>query len=165
MVCQELTATALLLKSHANRLERESPKAAEALNESAQTVNRNVSLVRDLAQQAGENGAINCEFRAARGVRVRDNTVALHLYRIAQEAVTNAVKHSGARNILITLDRDDGVICLTIGDDGKGLSKRKRHKGLGLHLMKYRANVLGGTLQIESGKRHGTIVTACLPAR
>jgi two-component system CheB/CheR fusion protein len=186
VVCQELTATALLLKSHANRLERQSPKAAQTLNESAQTVNRNVNLardlarglqpaeltaaglnrsLRDLAEQAGESRAIHCEFRGARGVRVRDDTVALHLYRIAQEAVANAVKHSGAKNILITLDRDNGVICLTVGDDGKGLSARKRHKGLGLHLMKYRANVLGGRLQIESGKRHGTTVTACLPSR
>ena len=186
VVCQELTATALLLKSHANRLQGKNPTVAQTLNESAQTVNRNVSLardlarglqpaeltaaglnrtLRDLAEQASENGAINCEFRAARGVRVRDDTFALHLYRIAQEAVTNAVKHSGAKNILITLDRDDGTICLTVGDDGKGLSIRKRHKGLGLHLMKYRANVLGGTLQIESGKRDGTTVTACLPAR
>src|SRR5436190_21033941 len=95
----------------------------------------------------------------------RDDTIALHLYRIAQEAVNNAVKHSGAKNILISLEPEEDNLCLTVADDGKGLPKRKRHKGLGVHIMKYRANVLGGTLEIESGQRSDTIVSACIPRR
>lgn len=186
MVCQELTATALFLKSSAKKLERDSPIAAETLHESAQIVNRNVGIARDLARglqpaelsasglnaalralaaQACEGRDVHCQFNSRRAVRIGDDTVALHLYRIAQEAVTNAVKHSGAENIVISFDRDGDQMCLTIGDDGKGMPKRKRHKGLGLHIMKYRANALGGTLQVESGQRGGTTVTACLPGK
>src|SRR5205085_2621931 len=118
MVCQELSATALFLKSGAKKVRPESKEAAETLEESAETVNRNVGIarelarglqaveltasglnnaLRDLAAQACENSGIKCHFKAARGVRVLDNTIALHLYRIAQEAVTNAVKHSEAK--------------------------------------------------------------------
>ena len=53
--------------------------------------------LRALAEQACENTDIKCHFKAARGVRVPDDTIALHLYRVAQEAVKNAVKHSGAK--------------------------------------------------------------------
>ncbi|MGI8438281.1 MAG: PAS domain-containing sensor histidine kinase, partial [Chthoniobacterales bacterium] len=102
MVCQELTATALFLKSTAKRLEPESASAAATLEEAAQTVNRNVGLTRDLARglqpaelqgaglkqalralalQACENSDVKCHFKATRGVRVMDHTIALHLYR------------------------------------------------------------------------------------
>ena len=86
-----------------------------------------------------------------------DDTVALHLYRIAQEAVTNAVKHSGAKNVLITLDRNPTHICVSVQDDGKGFVVRPRRKGLGLHMMRYRANALGGELKIATAAhwRHG----------
>ncbi len=122
-VCQELTATALFLKSSATAVKDESAKAAEMLNESAEIVNRNVGMTRDMArglqpadlkgsglkealralatQACESNTEMQCHFKAARGVRVADDNVALHLYRVAQEAVKNAVKHSGAKNILI----------------------------------------------------------------
>ena len=184
MVCQELTATALLLKSKAKNIANESKAAAAALEESAQTVNRNVGLTRDLArglqptdlkgpdlkqalrslaEQACESSNINCHFKAARGVRVSDNTVALHLYRVAQEALKNAVKHSGAKNILIHLDRSETHVCVSVQDDGKGFSPKKRSKGLGLHIMRYRANALGGELKIEKRRNGGMDVTCKIP--
>ncbi len=186
VVCQELTATALFLKSMATKLAKESPAAAATLNESAQLVNRNVGLARDLARglqpaevdaaglkaalkslatQACEKTEIKCHFKAARGVRVSDNTVALHLYRIVQEALNNALKHSGAENILVILDRSEENICVTVEDDGKGLKPKKREKGLGLHIMRYRANALGGKLIIEQRKRGGTEVRCVIPAK
>ncbi len=186
MVCQELTATALFLKTAATKLADESPAAAETLNESAQIVNRNVGLARDLARglqpaelsasglkdalralaaHACENSEITCHFKAARGVRVTDDSVALHLYRIAQEAVNNAVKHSGAKNILVTLDRNREHICISVQDDGKGFSLRRRSKGLGLHIMRYRANALGGELKIEKRRRGGMDITCVIPAK
>lgn len=184
-ICQELTATAFLLKSAATKTESESRAAAETLRELAQVVNRNVHLARELARglqpveltpaalntalravaaRASENGNMNCQFKRARGVRVQTDMMALHLYRIAQEAVTNAVKHSGASNVVISLERYGQKVCLRVADDGKGMPARRRRKGLGLHLMKYRANVLGGTLSVESGRR-GTIITARIPVR
>jgi PAS domain S-box-containing protein len=186
MVCQELTATALFLKSTAKKLARKSPTAAETLEESALTVNRNVGLARELARglqaveltatglknalrglaaQACDNSGISCHFRAARGVRVPDDTVALHLYRIAQEALTNAVRHSGAKNILVTLDRNPTHTCVSVQDDGKGFAIRRRRKGLGLHMMRYRANALGGELKIERRRSGGTEITCVIPSK
>jgi signal transduction histidine kinase len=90
----------------------------------------------------------------------------LHLFRVAQEAVTNAIKHSGAKNIVITLDRSPDGICLSVEDDGKGMPKGRRgRKGLGLHMMSYRANLLGGTFEIEPRKGAGTKVAVCVPPK
>lgn len=185
MVCQELSATALFLKSSATKVRPESKHAAETLEESAQTVNRNVGLARDLARglqaveltasglknamrdlaaQACENSGMKCHFKAARGVHVFDDTIALHLYRIAQEAITNAVKHSEAKNILITLDRNPAHICVSVQDDGKGFVLRKRQKGLGLHMMRYRANALGGELKISRRRTGGMDITCVIPS-
>jgi PAS domain S-box-containing protein len=186
MVCQELTATALFLKSTAQQIAADSAAAAKTLEESAQTVNRNVVLarklagglqaieltasglknaLRDLAAGACENSGIKCHVKIARGVHVPDDTVALHLYRIAQEAVTNAVKHSGAKNVLVTLDRNKTHTCVSVQDDGKGLVQRKRGKGLGLHMMRYRANALGGELKIERRRTGGTDITCIIPTK
>jgi len=186
MVCQELTATALFLKSTAQRIAPDSAAAAKTLEESAQTVNRNVVLarklagglqaieltasglknaLRDLAASACDNSGINCHVKIARGVHVPDDTVALHLYRVAQEAVTNAVKHSGAKNVLVTLDRNETHTCISVQDDGKGFSPRKRGKGLGLHMMRYRANALGGELKIQRRRTGGTDITCVIPTK
>lgn len=186
MVCQELTATALFLKSTAKKVAADSTAAAKTLEESAQTVNRNVILarelarglqaveltasglknaLRDLAASACDNSGIKCHFKAARGVHVPDDTVALHLYRIAQEAVTNAVKHSGAKNVLLTLDRNRTQTCISVQDDGKGFVVKRRGKGLGLHMMRYRANALGGELKIERRRTGGMDVTCVIPTK
>lgn len=186
MVCQELSATALVLKSSAKKLAKENPAASGVLDEAAKNVNRNVgiarelarglqaveltasglkSALRDLAAQACENTGIKCHFKCARGVQVPDDTVALHLYRIAQEAVANAVKHSGAKNMLIHLDRDRTHICVSVQDDGKGFVVRKRRKGLGLHMMRYRANALGGELKIERRRSGGMDITCVIPTK
>jgi two-component system CheB/CheR fusion protein len=184
MVCQELTATALFLQSSAKQMVKENPAAAKTLEESAQTVNRNVVLarklagglqaieltasglknaLRDLADRACQNTGIKCHFKCARGVRVPDDTAALHLYRVAQEAVTNAIKHSGAKNLLIHLDRNSEHVCVSVQDDGKGFTLRKRGKGLGLHMMRYRANALGGELKIERRRTGGMDITCVIP--
>ncbi|MBA2242228.1 MAG: PAS domain-containing sensor histidine kinase, partial [Chthoniobacterales bacterium] len=183
MVCQELTATALFLRSNAKKLAHD-PAAAETLEESAQIVNRNVGLARDLArglqpadlkgaglkqalrslaEQACESTEIKCHFKAHAGVRVTDDIVALHLYRVAQEAVNNAVKHSGAKNILITLDRNKEHVCMSVQDDGKGFFPSRRSKGLGVHIMRYRANALGGQLKIERRRHGGMDITCVIP--
>jgi PAS domain S-box-containing protein len=186
MVCQELTATALYLKSTAKKLAAKAPEAAETLEQSAQTVNRNVvvarelarglqaveltasglkNALRDLAAAACHNTGIKCHFKAARGATVADDTVALHLYRVAQEAVTNAVKHSGARNILISLDHDKNHVCVSVQDDGKGFVPGKKRKGLGLHMMRYRANALGGELKVQRRRTGGMDITCVIPIK
>ena len=95
---------------------------------------------------------------------VFDSRVSVHLYRIAQEAVANALRHSGARHIHIALDRQRGEAVLIIEDDGGGLSTRPAQaEGMGLRTMHYRAGLIGGKLEIGPGPRGGTRVLCRLP--
>jgi signal transduction histidine kinase len=186
MICQELTATALFLKSSAKQLGDGNPVAVAKLDEAAHIVNQNVGTTRDLARglqpaelaggglrqalraladQACENTGMKCHVKFARGVRVADETIGLHVYRIAQEAVKNAIKHSGAKNLLITLDKNKDHVCISVEDDGKGFTPNKRSKGLGLHIMRYRANALGGELKIERRTRGGTEIRCKIPLK
>ena len=82
-------------------------------------------------------------------------------YRIALEAVTNAIRHSGARDCAVRLSRDDGDLLLEITDDGHGLAGNRR-AGVGLFSMRERAAEVGGTCTVRSDVR-GTVVTARLP--
>jgi len=87
-----------------------------------------------------------------------------NLYRIAQEAVSNAVKHSGCKHITISLDVTPTELLLTVMDDGRGLPRHQQPgKGMGLAIMKYRAGMINATLTIEPGSRSGTVVTCRLP--
>jgi signal transduction histidine kinase len=89
------------------------------------------------------------------------------LYRIVQEALTNAVKHAKASNVWIRAWREDFTQCCSIRDDGAGFKMRRGHgaprKGLGLVTMRERVSAVGGTLQIESRLGHGTEVSIRLP--
>src|SRR5882724_7870234 len=103
---------------------------------------------------------IGCRFKGDTSLRVRNESVSRHLYRIAQEAVFNAVKHSHGKHIQIGLAAEDGRITLTIKDDGVGINARKvDDNDMGLHIMRYRASVIDGKLEIRRGPRGGTIVT------
>jgi len=92
---------------------------------------------------------------------VGDGRVATQLFRIAQEAVTNAVKHAKASSIIIGMRSDPGVVRLQIRDDGIGITGRKSD-GLGLRIMMYRAVSVGATLVIEPATAGGTMVTCTL---
>jgi len=93
-----------------------------------------------------------------------DPSVALHVYRIAEEAVGNAVRHAQAKSITIELHTTPGrKIALTITDDGKGFGKRPGPEGMGLQNMRYRTRVIRGTLKIASAPKRGTVVTCILP--
>src|SRR6476619_6469933 len=89
-----------------------------------------------------------------------------HLYRFAREAVINANKHAQAREIIVKLQRSRRQMVLHVIDDGVGLSdERKLKQGLGLHIMNYRAQLMGGRLEIDSQKSRGTRVSCYLPSR
>ena len=98
-------------------------------------------------------------------VLVQDETLALNLYRIAQEAVANAVQHGKPKEITISLTRDRRGITLIIRDSGKGMSVTTGHEGLGIHIMKYRANAIGGSLTVDSKPNDGTTITCHVPSR
>lgn len=97
-----------------------------------------------------------------------DGGAATQLYRIAQEAVTNAVKHAQARSITIHIGRQASMLRLRITDDGVGIDRVAASGGIGLQIMRYRAHSIGGILTVEPDSRGGTVVTCTLrtiPAR
>ena len=110
---------------------------------------------------ANEHTPCRCE--CPRTLRVSDESVALNLYRLAQEAVTNALKHARASEIIIGLRKEEHGLVLTIRDDGTGMRSLRKKKTMGIHMMKYRADVCGGKLEIESRRGHGTTVTCRVP--
>jgi two-component system, chemotaxis family, CheB/CheR fusion protein len=181
-LCQELAAAAFFLQSGAKKLSLRHQKESKILTEAAQIVNANVGLARDLARglhpvelsASGLRNALSelayrinqnvpCRFDSPRPVRVRDETLALNLYRIAQEALANAVQHGNPKGITISLTRDHQGINLVIHDDGKGMAAAVEHERMGLHIMKYRAAAVGGTLTVRSKPDDGTTITCRVP--
>jgi PAS domain S-box-containing protein len=134
-------------------------KLARGLSPVELELNGFMSALHELADNARKLFRVDCSFECARPVLIRDNVAATHLYRIAQEAINNAVKHGKAKRIAISLRPDYEKIVLMITDDGVGFSDQsKKSPGMGLHTMKYRAGVVGGTWQINSSGK-GTTVT------
>lgn len=102
---------------------------------------------------------IRCRFTCRQPILIEDNTVATHLYRIAQEAVTNAIKHGKPDRIEISLSRTPGRIGIAVNDNGVGLPTRPRKKpGMGMRIMRYRAGTIGGSLAIQKAPGGGTTV-------
>ncbi len=185
-LCQELTATAFLLKSRAKKFRREDREASEALEEAAETVNENAELARDLARgliafefskgglpsalrdlslRTNAGKKLTCHCDAPRSMQLEEN-IAINLYRIAQEALTNVIKHARASEIAICLARERDEAVLSIKDNGRAMpTKKKRSKGMGVHLMQYRARACGGTMKIESKKGEGTKVICRAPVK
>lgn len=90
--------------------------------------------------------------------------VAIHLYRVVQEAITNAIKHGKARNIRIEGTVRDGLFKLTVTDDGIGFKPKKTSRGLGLHIFQYRARSIGAKIDVKQvHERGGCRVTCQLP--
>jgi PAS domain-containing protein/ActR/RegA family two-component response regulator/two-component sensor histidine kinase len=117
------------------------------------------TALEDLTYQVQRLHGLDCRFVSSGPMPPCDSTVALHLYRIAQEAINNAVKHSGARTITVTLDFSKENKVLRIEDDGCGFDPEVKHSpSSGLQLMPYRAAMIGGTLTIVSQPSAGTQV-------
>lgn len=120
----------------------------------------------DLAARISELHGIPCRFECHRPVAITDNQTALHLYRVSQEAVANAVKHGCPRNIVIHLGVEEDVATLRVIDDGTGFATSARNgAGSGLRIMRYRAELIGAKLEITPAKPHGTIVTCSVVER
>jgi two-component system CheB/CheR fusion protein len=120
-----------------------------------------MAALQDFAESIACHCGIPCRFVCPDPVEVHGNNVATHLFRIAQEAVNNAVKHSAASNIEISLEADGPNIMLQIRDDGIGFTADagQRPAGVGTRIMRYRANVIGGEMEITSRPREGTTVS------
>ncbi|MBI4425634.1 MAG: PAS domain S-box protein [Elusimicrobia bacterium] len=117
-----------------------------------------------LGRYAGRALGVRCEVDCGRAVEAPDELAGVHLYRIAQEAVNNAVRHGKAGLVRVGLRRDNGRLTLTIEDDGLGITPQKRRKaGLGLSIMQYRARMLGASFEIRRGAVSGTVVLCACP--
>jgi len=113
--------------------------------------------LRQLAARTKQIFGIDCRFRCNPAVSIHDHEVGAHLYRIAQEAVSNAVKHGKARRIDIGLVLNGERVVLAVSDNGIGMPKRPRkRKGMGLRVMQYRAGVIGGSLVVQRQPDGGT---------
>jgi two-component system CheB/CheR fusion protein len=131
-----------------------------------------VSSLEDLARKVSETFGVSCRFRSdGDDTAVRDNLTASHLYRIAQEAISNAVRHGQARHIELTLRAGAGGTTLTVTDDGKGLAAgaaaarpHQKSEGIGLQTMAYRAKIINGILDVRPGPRRGVVVTCSIPS-
>jgi len=114
--------------------------------------------LRDLAHSTAEAFAIDCAVHEIHETEAIDKATANHLFRIAQEAVNNAVKHGQARTIRISLAADNTALTLSITNDGTRYQPSDTNKGLGIHTMSYRAKLIGGALDITSPPDSGTRV-------
>jgi hypothetical protein len=138
--------------------------------------------LKELARQTEIERKITCEFRCERSVRVPDAAMANQLYRVAQEAISNAVRHAQATSVVLELGLVDGTILMTIADNGLssadegsktrplafgGLSKPRRHgpAPTGVQVMAYRADSIGGSLTVRQGDRGGTVVQITVPPK
>jgi signal transduction histidine kinase len=107
---------------------------------------------------------ITCRFECGDPVLIYDVNVATHLYHIAREAVNNAIKHGQPSHVVIGLFVENGEGTLSIQDDGLGISDTlSNHVGMGLNIMNYRANMIGGSLDIRKNFTGGTSVVCQFP--
>jgi len=180
-LCQHLTGVACMLKGLEQKLAaRFLPETTQAA-EIATLVNQATTQARDMARglypvELETNGlqsaleelagnvekqaGVSCRLDCDEGFNIKSSPAAIHLFRIAQEAVNNAVKHARARNIVVTLAANNGKTTLTVRDDGIGLpDTSSKSKGMGLRLMKHRTEMINGTFHLSSKPGKGTTVT------
>ncbi|HEX8914184.1 MAG TPA: PAS domain-containing sensor histidine kinase, partial [Humisphaera sp.] len=176
---QELTGIAMLSTALSERLTAEGQAAlAVEAEEVADLVHGAIAHTRDLARglcpvdleysgltpalqqladRVGRLPGVACTFEADGRARP-SSTAAPHLYRIAQEAITNAIRHGRAQRLEVTLRESAGTLTLAVADDGVGLPSDRVADGMGLRLMRYRAATIRGVLEVRRRPAGGTIV-------
>ena len=184
---QELTALGLFAQNLSDALaaggQTRERQSAARLTEGIAVVNRHIqSLARglvpvpidaaslapalaELARSTGESARVACEFTLEGEVRLPNAGTATHLYRIAQEAVRNALRHAHAERIAIRLEARGSAVRLEVHDNGIGMPPRIQFgRGVGLRLMEHRCSLIGGEFSAQSEPGGGTGVVCTLPA-
>ncbi|MBN2294273.1 MAG: PAS domain-containing protein [Pirellulales bacterium] len=184
---QELTGLNYIAKSLHNKLQAKGAEESEIAAELAEGIPKVVGQLQaivkglvplevdgrdlvpallELAENVQERTGISCRFEGRGRVRVTDDNTAIQLYRIAQEAVNNAVKHGQPEKITLSLTCKHNQIKLKVCDDGIGIGPdMEKVLGSGLRIMKYRAGVIGGRFEIKQRADGGTLVTCTLPMK
>lgn len=181
---QELAGIAMLCKVLADELQKETHPSARSAAAISTYVNNAIGSARSLArglypvnlrrhglcaaldELAGQTGSrlgIRCELSQTGVAPEFGLSLGIHIYRIVQECIGNAIKHGHARCILIESVAGDGFHTFTVTDDGVGFDKPVENGGMGLHLMEYRARVIGARITVENPAQGGCRVTCTVP--
>jgi len=115
----------------------------------------------ELASNTEQMFRIRCRFKRAKPLPATgDAAVSTHLYRIAQEAISNAIRHGGATDVTIRLKAEGAEAVLSVTDNGAGfIPPKDDYRGMGLRIMKYRAGIIGGALDIAPANGSGAVVS------
>ncbi len=180
-LCQRLGATAMMTSVIATRIAGKDRQSGAELQKIASLINGTIESCRLLSRglhpvtlaanglpaaldELAERMPDGINFRWPRGKRIElEPETALHLYRITEESIGNAVRHAGAKNIVIELDVLAGRTVLVIQDDGKGFEHDSTSNGMGLRNIHYRAGVIGAKLTIGQRQGGGTRIHVRLP--
>ena len=181
---QDLTGVSLLLKTVEDAIARDAPQLTTRVHAVRDLVEQSIATVRALAiglspvhldrdgfaaaleQLCSSSQAlygIPVEFASHLSGSLHGFAAAADLYRIAQEAIRNAARHSGAKEIRLTLTSSDKRLTLTIEDDGRGIMPAAQTRGgMGMKIMRYRASIIGALLEIGARQQGGTSVRCVL---
>ena len=184
-VSQILTGISYMVKTLEKKLGSRSPAEWQDLTEISDLVKRAITEIKGLSRslhpvELEKNGFIaaikelaantekffhiRCTAECDESIALEESATAMHLYRIAQESIHNAVKHGKAKNVMMRAAITGGRMVLVIKDDGSGLPEASGDvSGMGLRNMRYRAQIIGAALDIERDPRGGTIVMCTLP--
>jgi PAS domain S-box-containing protein len=183
-VCQQLTAIAFMARAAAMRLQdhrvadpAELEKIGRLINNSvmdARTIARDLhkeqidaavfeQALRDLAER--KIWKTPCQFRWDNQIIIEDDRVASEIFRILREGVINANKHAQASEIVLEGCRKNRELVFSVTDNGIGLNGQTKHRGLGFHIMQYRAQSISARLELNSRRRGGTRVAVYLPIK
>ena len=120
-------------------------------------------ILEELTYSWQKTHGISCAFDCKQNDLKLNYSAITNIYRIVQEALNNAIKHAGAKNITLKIFSENGMTTFQIIDDGIGIRELSyREDGLGLRTMKYRANLIGASLDIRKGANGGTIIDISL---
>ncbi len=181
---QELTGLCMLSDNLADVLGDQSPPDAHLAHRIAEGLRQALGQVRalsrglipvevdaeglmaaltELTARISDLHGLKCVFECAEPVPVEDNNTATQLYRIAQEAITNAIKHGQARTIRVNLEARGQYLSLRIVDDGVGFSPATGNgDGMGLRIMRYRAGQIGAQFAVRPSPTGGAVVSCTL---
>ncbi len=185
---QDLTGVALMLRSVVAQLRKENSSTRADVEDIISLVNGAIESTRAMARGLAPVGAdrggliaglqsmavrgmerygVRAQFNTSLGVPLTlDDAAATHLYRVAQEAFTNAIRHGRVTQVIIELATTEETLTLSVQDNGRGFDERNTsNNGMGLKLMRYRAQMLGGDVTIANNKGGGVIVRCTCPHR
>jgi len=184
-LCQQLIGSSYLAASLQRRLAQRNDPEAPGLKRLAESLRNSAADARALSHglhpvdseprglmKALENFAqvtsrmfgVTCEFVCPKPVLLREQSTATNLYRIAQEAVGNAIKHGACARVTMRLQHAGRThLALTVRDNGSGIPSVRGKDGMGLQIMHYRASMCGGTLEIRKAAPRGTVIQCRVP--